>query len=37
MSPPTSKGVERPKTESGEGKIPTIGDYQPRELLAAPG
>jgi integrase/recombinase XerD len=30
------KGVERPKTESGEGKTPTIGDHQARELLAAP-
>src|SRR5665213_1674457 len=30
------KGVERPKTESGEGKTPAIGDYQARELLAAP-
>ena len=31
------KGVERPKTESGEGKTPAIGDHQARELLAAPG
>ncbi len=30
------KGVERPKTESGEGKTPALGDYQARELLAAP-
>ena len=30
------KGVERPKTESGEGKTPAIGDHQARELLAAP-
>src|ERR1035437_3663871 len=30
------KGVERPKTESGEGKTPAIGDHQVRELLAAP-
>ena len=30
------KGVERPKTESGEGKTPTLGDHQARELLAAP-
>ena len=27
------KGVERPKTESGEGKTPAIGDHQARELL----
>src|ERR1700688_1746940 len=31
------KGVERPKTESGEGKTPVIGDHQARDLLAAPG
>jgi integrase/recombinase XerD len=31
-----AKGVERPKTESGEGKTPAIGDHQARELLAAP-
>jgi len=31
------KGVERPKTESGEGKTPALGDHQARELLAAPG
>jgi integrase/recombinase XerD len=30
------KGVERPKTESGEGKTPAIGAHQARELLAAP-
>ena len=30
------KGVERPKTESGEGKTPAIGDHQARELLTAP-
>jgi integrase/recombinase XerD len=30
------KGVERPKTESGEGKTPAIGYHQARELLAAP-
>jgi site-specific recombinase XerD len=30
------KGVERPKTESGEGKTPAIGDHQARELLDAP-
>src|SRR5271155_3935966 len=31
------KGVERPKTESGEGKTPAIRDHQARDLLAAPG
>ena len=31
------KGVERPKTESGEGKTPAIGDHQARDLLAAAG
>src|SRR5271155_2949585 len=31
------KGVERPRTESGEGKTPAIGDHQARDLLAAPG
>ena len=31
------KGVERSKTKSGEGKTPAIGDYQARDLLAAPG
>ena len=30
------KGVERPKTESGEGKTPAIGDHQARELLTSP-
>src|ERR1700677_2939709 len=30
------KGVERPKTESGEGKTPAIGDHQARKLLEAP-
>jgi len=30
------KGVERPKTESGEGKTPALGDHQARALLAAP-
>jgi len=30
------KGVERPKTESGEGNTPAIGDHQARDLLAAP-
>ena len=30
------KGVERPRTESGEGKTPAIGDHQVRELLAVP-
>ena len=30
------KGVERPKTESGEGKTPALGDHQARQLLAAP-
>ncbi len=30
------KGVSRPKTESGEGKTPAIGDHQARALLAAP-
>ena len=30
------KGVERPKTENGEGKTPAIGDHQARELLGAP-
>jgi len=31
-----AKGVERPKTESGEGKTPAIGDHQARALLDAP-
>ena len=30
------KGVKRPKTESLEGKTPSIGDHQARSLLAAP-
>ena len=30
------KSVERPKTESGEGKTPAIGDHQARKLLEAP-
>ncbi len=30
------KGVERPKTETGEGKTPALGDHQARELLIAP-
>jgi site-specific recombinase XerD len=30
------KGVERPKTDSGEGKTPAIGDHQARDLLVAP-
>jgi integrase/recombinase XerD len=30
------KGVERPRTESGEGKTPAIGDHQARSLLDAP-
>src|SRR5271166_299908 len=30
------KGVARPKSESGEGKTPALGDHQARELLAAP-
>jgi len=30
------KGVERPKTESGEGKTPALGDHQARKLLGAP-
>ena len=30
------KGVERPKTESGEGKTPGIGDHQARKLLDTP-
>ena len=30
------KGVERPRTESGEGKTPAIGDHQARALLIAP-
>jgi integrase/recombinase XerD len=30
------KGVERPRTESGRGKTPALGDHQARRLLAAP-
>ena len=30
------KGVERPKSASGEGKTPALGDHQARKLLAAP-
>lgn len=30
------KGVERPRSESGPGKTPAIGDHQARKLLAAP-
>jgi integrase/recombinase XerD len=30
------KGVERPRTQSGEGKTPALGDHQARKLLAAP-
>ena len=30
------KGVQRPKTENGEGKTPALGDHQARKLLAAP-
>jgi len=30
------KGVERPRTESGEGKTLAIGDHQARDLLEAP-
>ena len=30
------KGVERPKTESGEGKTPAIADHQARKLLEEP-
>jgi integrase/recombinase XerD len=30
------KGVERPRTESGEGKTPALGDHQARKLLEAP-
>src|SRR5580704_8816599 len=31
-----ANGVQRPRTESGEGKTPALGDHQARELLAAP-
>jgi integrase/recombinase XerD len=30
------KGVKRPRSESGEGKTPAIGDHQARDPLAAP-
>ncbi len=30
------KGVERPKTETGEGKTPALGHHQARALLTAP-
>ncbi len=30
------KGVERPRSESGEGKTPALGDHQARKLLDAP-
>ena len=30
------KGVERPKTKSGEAKTPALGDHQARKLLDAP-
>src|SRR5215472_1500280 len=30
------KGVKRPRSESGEGKTPALGDHQARELLQAP-
>jgi integrase/recombinase XerD len=30
------KGVARPKSESGEGKTPVLGDHQARKLLDAP-
>jgi integrase/recombinase XerD len=30
------KGVKRPRSESGEGKTPALGDHQARELLACP-
>jgi len=30
------KGIERPRTESGEGKTSVIGDHQARKLLDAP-
>jgi integrase/recombinase XerD len=31
-----ARGVERPKSESGEGKTPPISDHQARKLLEAP-
>src|SRR5689334_4841393 len=30
------KRVTRPRSESGEGKTPALGDHQARELLASP-
>ena len=30
------KGVERPRSETGEGKTPALGDHQARKLLDAP-
>ena len=30
------KGVSRPKSETGEGKTPALGDHQARKLLDAP-
>ncbi|QYE37008.1 tyrosine-type recombinase/integrase (plasmid) [Polymorphobacter sp. PAMC 29334] len=30
------KGVQRPRSESGEGKTPALGDHQARQLLDAP-
>ena len=30
------KGVQRPKSETGEGKTPALGDHQARALLVAP-
>jgi integrase/recombinase XerD len=30
------KGVKRPRSESGEGRTPALGDHQARALLAAP-
>ena len=30
------KGVERPRSDTGPGKTPAIGDHQARKLLAAP-
>jgi len=31
------KGVERPRTESGEGKTPAIGDHQARQIARSAG
>jgi integrase/recombinase XerD len=31
-----AKGVERPRTESGEGKTPALGDHQTRKRPVAP-